>query len=71
MTSLLLAFLTILPTPEFCLAYRQGYRAAVCHGYGPLCIEAPREYPACPSEGGTPREGYDLGFVAGEQARGR
>ncbi len=69
MTHLLSALLLILPTPEFCLAYRQGYRAAVCEGLGPLCITAPREYPACPSEGGTPREGYDRGFEEGLRAR--
>ncbi len=69
MTHLLVAFLSILPTPEFCLAYRQGYRAAVCEGLGPLCITAPRTYPACPSDGGTPQEGYNRGWDEGAKSR--
>jgi len=71
MTHLLAYLLLILPTPEFCLAYRQGYRAAVCEGMGPLCITAPRVYPACPSDGGTPQEGYQWGWDAGVKIRGK
>lgn len=62
-------FVAVLPTPDFCITYRAGYTAAICQGKGAACIRAPREYPACPSEGGTPREGYDRGFDDGVAAR--
>jgi hypothetical protein len=54
------------PTPTFCDGYRQGYLAAVCQGMGWLCPTAPREYPRCPQERGTPREGYVRGYEDGD-----
>lgn len=67
----LAAALSVLPTPEYCIQFREGYIWALCHEFpgeiGALCYMNPRPIPSCPSEGGTLREGWDRGAAEGEK----